>query len=744
MIPSEIVTRSYFFSESPDMALISLVTEPANLWDEEIGIYVLGDEYDPDPPYIGANFWQDWERPAHIEFFEPDGTLAFAQDVGIRIYGGWNRCQPQKSLCLMARSNFGPKSIDYRIFPDKNIDKFKNILLRNSGNDWSVTHFRDALMQSHMADTALDRQAYRPALVFFNGEYMGIHNVRERINEHFLADNHDLNDEMIDLLEGHSEVIEGGNQHYLSLLEFMSNHDLSDEANYQFLRSQMDVENFAAYNVMEIFFGNTDWPAHNRRFWRPAYPDGRWRWIPYDLDFGLGRYTEPSFDTLAWALDEDSESSANKPWSTFMLRKLLENADFRSHFIALFTDWLNSRFLPTELLAAVDVHRDLLIEEMPRHLERWDRYMYGWEGSIENVREYILERPDQVRGHLMAAFGLTDTLEITLEVRPRRAGRIEMTGQQVDSLQTGIYFSGTQYSLRAGSSEGYRFIRWSGLEEGGEEELIILPWESGNLVAEFEAENFECGDIVINEINYHSAEDFDPGDWVEIVNCGEEARDLSAWVLMDSDDSHAFMIPQGSVLPAKEYLVLCRDRARFQAHFPDVSRIIGDLSFGFSASGDQVRLLNLAGETVDWVSYDDAAPWPREADGMGSTLQLRAPTLDNRLPESWVASQGHGSPGQINEPVLDAAPIPPTALYSPYPNPFNPSCTIEFRTSSSGRVRLIVYDIRGRVVDHLLDEWIGAGEHMLHWYPKEASSGIYLLRLHTDDVSMQRPVVLLK
>lgn len=121
-----------------------------------------------------------------------------------------------------------------------------------------------------------------------------------------------------------------------------------------------------------------------------------------------------------------------------MLRKLLENDEFRQDFIALYADWLNSRFLPSNLLAAVDEHRNLIVNEMPRHLARWDRTLFAWEGSIDNVREYILERPDFAREHIMDEFELPDTLQLALDIQPAGAG-LDSTGAQKEFKQRDKY-----------------------------------------------------------------------------------------------------------------------------------------------------------------------------------------------------------------------------------------------------------------------------------------------------------------
>ena len=185
--------------------------------------------------------------------------------------------------------------------------------------------------------------------------------------------------------------------------------------------------------------------------------------------------------------------------------------------------------------------------------------------------------------------------------------------------------------------------------------------------------------IVINEINYNSNNDFDSGDWVELYNHSNLDVDISQWQFLDSDDSHVFIINDGVTLGSGEFLVLCRDSSDFSQVYPGVQNFIGETDFGFSNGGELLRLLDNNGGLVDFVSYDDSAPWPVEADGGGVTLELLNPTLDNNSFESWAVSAVElGTPGQQNSSFdalsNDANELLPSvfALHQNYPNPFNP------------------------------------------------------------------------
>ncbi|KAA3653667.1 MAG: hypothetical protein DWQ10_18250 [Calditrichaeota bacterium] len=199
-LPGPILTRTFFIGEGSELPVLSLSTAPVNLWDEQSGIYVKGPNAEEAYPYFNANFWQDWERPAHIEFFEKNQQRVFSVGCGIKIFGGWSRGADQKSLSLFFRTQYGPSTLEYPIFPDLDIETFEALVLRNSGNDWSSTMIRDGMMGSLLASVDVDRQAFRPAVLYINGKYWGIHNIREKINKHLIASHHGTAPANIDLL----------------------------------------------------------------------------------------------------------------------------------------------------------------------------------------------------------------------------------------------------------------------------------------------------------------------------------------------------------------------------------------------------------------------------------------------------------------------------------------------------------------------------------------------------------------
>lgn len=749
-IPGRVVTASYLFVEDAEIPIISVVADPAHLFDEEIGIYAYGAEYDPAFPYYGANFWEPWERPANVEYFDPAGG-GFTIETGLRIHGNWSRAYDQKSLRLHCSEAFGAKAIEYPIFEDCPVDRFERLILRNAGSDFIRGQMRDALAQSPATGPEQDTQAYRPARVYLNGEYWGLYNIRERQDEHYISSHYGVSSGSVDIAEKQgysSETMTGDAADFRALKAYVEANDLADPAHYAVVEGWMDVENFIHYNVVETCFGNYDWPANNRKFWRSVELDGRWRWMLCDLDISLGHTDGVSYNNLAVALSETPTTPFNPPWSTAMLRGLMANDGFRAEFINTYAGLVNSALSADSMLVRFDAMQSGIEDEVDDHYDRWGSSSTQWTIHCIVIGQYLQTRPIQVRQHVIDEFGLAGTWHLDLDVNPEGAGSILLPGATVTGEWSGEYFLGVPLPLEARPAEGYRFLGWSLPELGDEARVEVDPDGDLEIAALFAEVTGNEPHVLINEINYHSADLFDPGDWVEFHNPGDEEIDLTDWIFRDGDDAHGFHFPEETILPAGGFLVLCQDLAGFTSMFPAVTELLGGMGFGFSGGGESLRLFRPDGSLFDLVDYDDAAPWPTEPDGWGPTLALIYPLWDNNDPEAWAPSVGHGSPAAPNGFVVGAGQEPDLpavlALAPAWPNPFNPVTRLGIDLPRGGHARLTIHDARGREVARLVDGPLDAGRHDITWRADGLPSGVYLARLVAADGARSRKLMLLK
>ena len=767
-LPSETESKTYIFGEdeAEGLPVVFLSTDPSTFFDEDTGMYVMGPNASWDFPYFGANFWEDWERPIHFEILETDGS-GYAANAGVKIFGGWSRAFPQKSFSIFSRSYYGPSTFDYTLFTDSEIDTYEAFILRNSGNDWESTMLRDGFITSLTNNLNIDHQQYRPAVLYLNGEFWGIQNIREKVNEHFLASHHLINAENIDLLDiqgvNEENIVHGTNIDYVNLLDYLDNQDMGDPIVQNALENWIDIESYMSYQAFQIFIDNRDWPGNNIKFWRDHRVGGKWRWILYDTDFGFSIWESNAYtyNTLSFALNPNGPGWPNPPWSTFLFRRMMDNDHFKHSFINIYCDLLNTVFQPNYLISHLDSIANNIEEIIPIHRARWynngnwPNSTVNWQNRINTMANFSINRRSYAINHIKNEFDLPNIAQTSLNIVPEGAGSIQLnTLKIIESGWNGYYFPTIPIEARAIPNEGFQFSSWLEFPDSNAT-IHVQVTDPFTLTAVFIPTNLSSGTTVINEINYNSSDDYNSDDWVELINPGEIEIDISDWILKDDDNSHGYTIPDETVIQPNNYLVLAKDMDLFSSSYPDINNVIGPFDFSLSGGGDQVRIFDSDGVLIDSVQYDDIDPWPVEPDGNGPTLELINPTLDNLLSESWAASTDNGTPGAQNSTYdnlsSDLKSIIPEKihLYPSYPNPFNPITTISFDIPNTvvgtmNASSLHVFNIKGQRVETLLNETIKPGKHNIQWHPKNISSGVYFLQFKYGEEVITQKITFMK
>ncbi len=641
-------THTFFISDSsPLLPVVSISVAPKVLFDAEKGLFVQGSKANTGRKDLpGANFWSREEVIVNVELFESSGVCVHNSLTGLRMFGGMSRLFPQKSLALVARKKYGEGHFDYPVFGTEGPSRFEYLVLRNGGSDFYGAHFRDALITDIVKDWDLDVQAGRPARVYLNGAYWGIYNIREKINRSFIAAHHRVNEDSIDILEHLYTVKKGSRTHYQRLLEFLETHDLAEPDNYSFVASQMQVSNFMDHQIAQIYFDNQD-AGGNIRFWRARSPGARWRWILYDTDWGMGLHDSLAYrnNSLAFHTAADGPSWPNPPWSTFLLRKLLDNPDFREQFLNRFADHLNTSLQPERVLARIDAFYQQYRMEMPRHAERWGQNLARWEKEVEVLRTYARKRPVNMWRHLQEQFGPGDP--VALELSASQGGEIIVNNHlHVKNAFHGWYFPSIPVEVRAAPAYGYRFSHWEGAKAGQNNPVLRISLARGavRLRAVFEpAVHALAGKLVINEISPANA---GAGDWVELFNLSGKSVSLKGFELRDGL-GHAFVFPDIEIGP-KDYLVVSRDPDRFRKAFPGAYQVAGPLPYGLNRYEEGVYLYGPHKESIDSVEYCLSGAQAEVV------MSLKLPNLDNRSSTHWSVSAGPGTPNAPNPFYLES------------------------------------------------------------------------------------------
>ncbi len=768
-IPSATETKTYMISdESPNqIPLIFLTTNPNSFFDQDTGMYVMGPNAEWNFPHFGANFWEDWERPIHFEILEPDGS-GYSADAGAKIFGGWSRGFPQKSLSIFSRSYIGPSSFNYQLFPNSSIDSYEAFVLRNSGNDWESTMLRDGFITGIANALNIDHQQYRPAILYINGDFWGIQNIREKVNEHFISSNHSIPSHHVDLLDleglSNENIINGTNTDYQNLIEYIENQeDMTAPTVKIALENWIDIESYMSYQAFQIYIDNRDWPGNNIKFWRDHRAGGKWRWILYDTDFGFSIWDEYaySFNTLEFALEPNGPGWPNPPWSTFIFRKLLENNSFKHTFINIYCDMINTVFMQESLIPHLDSLASKIQDIIPDHRLRWynngdwPNSAINWQYKVNTIENYIIQRPSYAISHLQNAFNLPDIEQMTLNIEPQSGGKISLNSLTIsDRTWQGYYFPTVPLQIKAIPNDGYEFSHWIQFPDSNAtmEIYITNPF---SLTAVFTETNLISGTVVINEINYNSSNEFDTEDWIEIYNPGEMDINISGWRLKDNNNDHSYIIPEETILNAEGYLIISNDPNAFYNYYSNEIPLVGPFDFGLGGGGDEVRIFDNEYLLIDSVQYDDNDPWPNEPDGNGYTLELLNPYIDNALPESWTSSNQYGSPGQQNSNFLSAVDendsdiLLKDILLPAYPNPFNGSITIPFNLSNQTNSSIVLYNILGKEIKFFPIKNFNRGKNSILWsgdnqVGQKVGSGIYLIRLSSGNNTQTQKLIYLK
>lgn len=500
-----------YVSSDHTVAVVMLETESEHLWDQSQGIY--------------TNFLEsgdDWERPATLTFFDPVENRGFRKEVGIRIHGMGTRAHPQKSFRIYAGYQTHDQSISYPIFPDREYSQFSTLLLRAGGGDWSRSFIRDAVTH-RLAEqsTDLDTQAVRPAVLYLNGEYWGVYFIRERLDQHYLQYKYGLDTSKISILEVPLDFDEDRGR---AVLNFGSDEDAADQYNelretglhcntcayIGDFRPYMDIDNLIEYYFVQFYINNIDWPYNNTKIWRYRQPkptdpavslpiDGRFRWLLYDLDSGLGSTAEVASDS--------ANSAAYTPYNKFLdprlpFRNLFFDRTFQQRYLIRITELLNTDFSPQGAARVIDRTAAELLPEMERHLERWrdqpttydqvvPQDIAAWEQEVSLLRTFTEERQAAFFSSTVEEFGLEDTIELSFATQPEQAGSISIgrITRTPDELPwTGIFFPDIYMNLSAKPAPGYRFDHWEGDVPTGqqyEQQVVLNLSERETIIAVF-------------------------------------------------------------------------------------------------------------------------------------------------------------------------------------------------------------------------------------------------------------------
>ncbi|MDA0814516.1 MAG: CotH kinase family protein, partial [Verrucomicrobia bacterium] len=450
LVPGPLQTHTYFINEPPSvLPVVSFVVDPVVFFDSSLGIY--------------RNVHKGREAPINLAYYEPAGDLGFQVNAGCRI-GGENIWRfAQKPLSVTLRGKYGNDAVGYHLFPEQRLATFSKFNFRNGGDNWEKDMLRDALTPDIMRGQMQNEvETYRPVVVYMNGEYWGIHNLRKGLDPAYFATVHHVEPGKLEHLEfGHLTsnnvdlgAKEGTMDGYLALETYARDNDLADPVHWAYMESRMDMESFMDYIIIEDYVNNTSW-RHNREFWRNTEEGNKWQWIVPDLDRGL------NMTNITTSLLDDMVNDFP------LYRELIENPDFLNRLAQRYCAHLGSTFHPDRIADIVNKRDAEVLPEVPRHVARWARNggmsLNGRRSELNEIKEFARQRAPHIYSDYRQNFDMPDTVPLTVKVSTAGGGRILLNGVPIlpEYGESMPVFEGLPCYAIAEPAPGYRFLKWS-------------------------------------------------------------------------------------------------------------------------------------------------------------------------------------------------------------------------------------------------------------------------------------------
>ncbi|WP_290727195.1 CotH kinase family protein [Fibrobacter sp. UBA2449] len=536
--PADTTTQTYFIGENVSMPVVALTVNHHDMFDSTDGLYATGpmnqlrcnnpnfnqmsmgvnlsdnNNSKCSEPCFKANFWCEDSLPVHVEYFEKGSSTTektWEIDAGISLIGNWSRYKPKKSVAIkMDNDEWGDKVLKYSFFKTRpEAKKMKSFNLRNNGNRFWTDYIGDAMLTSLMEGTDVDYQRSLQVVVFYNGEYFGIHDLRERLNRSFVETNYGIDSKSINMIniKGNSAEASGTKgasaDEYKNIANQIINGNFAGDnnQNYEQMKQKVNMNSFAQYMLAEFYFHNGDWPENNIRAW--GGNGNPFKFVAFDTDHGFGfspgisGFDVASQNMFQWALgsatrDNSQQGGQQNPgqqqpgqgqfpgmggwdigggWGfggakqgpAQMLNKLLDNNDFKRLFInnacILLDNYLtyeNVQKKVQEMMAAIPA------SEQQRDQQRWPRNQgnFRWSPDGSDLIQYAQNRTQTVRQEMEQYFGLQNAVNVSINVSG--SGSVTVDGMKLPkSNYQGKFYAGNELLLQAVPSNGSVFTGWS-------------------------------------------------------------------------------------------------------------------------------------------------------------------------------------------------------------------------------------------------------------------------------------------
>ncbi|MBR9923043.1 MAG: T9SS type A sorting domain-containing protein [Bacteroidetes bacterium] len=672
VLPGLIETNTYFIDVAHTVPVISIAGD-------DILTLLNGSQIEP---------------IASFEYYEEDGSFIDEAVGEFNKHGNDSWAYQQRGIDYITRDQFGYNDdIDHEIFSNKERNDYQRLIIKAAANDnypfEQGAHIRDAYVHelSQRAEMELDERSYEPAILYVNGEYWGVYESREKVDDHdYTKEYYDQGKEWIDFIKTWGGTWEeyGSWDDWYDLHDFVLNNDMSDPANYDYVTSQFNVLSLIDYMILNTHVVCMDWLNWNTAWWRGRKPTGgaqTWRYALWDLDATFGHYvnytgvpdTTPNADPC-----DNEEYTSDFEGHVDLVVALMENEDFHQLYVNRYADMNNSFFNCDYMIDLLDELIDRIQPEMQGQIDRWGGTMAGWEAQVQELKDFILDRCVEIDGGIVDCYDVEGPYPVQFNVVPENSGNAIKINTFIPTAFPfmGDYFGGIDIELTAVPLEPeYEFSHW--------------------------------------EVNTNA---YGPDEYAEVIEIAMETGDeITAYF----NPSIPCAQPANVEIDSSAYSL----EVSWTGPFNNLSY---EVKYRILDSGDDWTILTNVGNNFSAFGLEECTDYE---------FTIRAicqqATSD---PYEFIATTSCLTTSSVSEPIA-------ITEFSAFPNPFRDDLFVDLQLDRSDRVELRVTDLSGRILSrNQLD--LPAGQHQIpvatgtNW-----ASGLYMIQLLTKDGVLTKQVV---
>lgn len=454
-----IETNTYFIDEAHDIPIVSVSGN---------GLLTLlnGSQIEP----IG-----------HFELFDKDGVFLAESGGDYNKHGNDSWAYQQRGLDYITQDEFGyGNEVHHPIFRNKSRDGFQRLILKAGASDNypfenGGAHIRDPFVQSlsQMAGLRLDERTYEPCVLYANGEYWGVYEMREKVDDLDFTDYYaDQGQDQVDFLKtwGNTWAEYGTATDWNSLRDFILGNDMTDAANYEYVYGLYNTRSLIDYFTLNSYIVCADWLNWNTGWWKGRNPEGskkKWRYILWDMDASFGHYSNytgiPDQSANADPCEPEQLGDPGGQGHIPIWNKLLTNETFFAEYINRYSELSGSYFTCEYMHAHLDSLVGNIESEMPRQIQRWGGNITEWQANVQAIHDFIDERCAVITDGFLDCYPELDgPYEITLMANPPEGGKIETASMSISDFPfTASYFGGINAPFEANENTGFTFSHWT-------------------------------------------------------------------------------------------------------------------------------------------------------------------------------------------------------------------------------------------------------------------------------------------